>query len=371
MILINLIKRFTFLVIVTASFFVITSCKKDSPDPSPTPPDQKKIAYSLSNNVAISNEGAFGSGNATLSIYYPLGDSIVNDVFNKVNNRPLGDVFQSIGFAGDRAYLVINASNKIEVVYKDSCIQIATISDLSGPRYFASINSTKAYISLWGNGGKVGVLDLTSNSLTKQIAVGNGPEKLIIVGSKAYIANSGGWGTDNRVSVINTQTDELETTITVGDNPKDFVIDKYGMIWVLCAGNVVYDNSYNIVSQTSSKLMMINPSTNTIDKTILLGEAYHPSQLEINPDKELLYYGGDFGIAGIFSILITATEKPSVPLINDYFYGFNVDPVSGIIYGLQAPSFTSAGMLKRYSATGQILGTLEVGVGPNGAYFAS
>jgi YVTN family beta-propeller protein len=364
-----MLKPISFLIILVTSSFIIISCEKDS---SSTPtPDQKIITYDLTSGVTISNEGSFGSGNATLSLYYPSGDSIVNDVFNKVNNRPLGDVFQSIGFSEDNAYLVINASNKIEIVDKDSCTQIATISDLGSPRYFTQINTEKAYVTLWGSGGKVGVINLTTNSLTKQITVGIGPEKIAVVDSKAFIANSGGWNTDNRVSIINTQTDEVTTTLTVGDNPKDFVVDKNGMVWVLCSGNVVYDVYYNVESQTASKLIMIDPSTNTIVKTITLDESYHPSQLEINPAKDLLYYGGDFGIAGIFSISISATEKTSSPIISDFFYGFNVDPNSGEIYGLQAPTFTSAGHLKRYNSTGTLVSTKTSGIGPNAVYFAN
>jgi YVTN family beta-propeller protein len=355
-------KHLALILLLSNVGFVITSCEKDSPLTS--------LPYDLNRGVAISNEGAFGTGNASLSIYYPDGDSIVNDIFTKVNNRPLGDVFQSIGFAGNNAYMIMNASNKIEVVDKSTCGEIATISDIGSPRYFCAINSQKAYVTLWGNGGKVGVIDLATNSLTKQIAVGVGPEKIIMFNQKVFVANSGGWGTDNRVSVINPISDEVTATITVGDNPKDFVVDANGKLWVLCAGNVVYGGDYSITSQTSGKLMMINPSTNLVEKTIDLGETYHPSHLEIYSANDILYYGGDFATPGIFSILITATEKSSAPLINENFYGFNIDPVNGLIYGLQAPSFTTSGALKRFTPSGELIGSFTVGVGPNGAYFA-
>jgi YVTN family beta-propeller protein len=356
-------KRHAIVTFLVITGFAITACQKETPFVS--------LLYDLNQGVAVSNEGAFGTGNASLSIYYPDGDSIVNDVFTKVNNRPLGDVFQSIGFAGNNAFMIMNASNKIEVINKSTCAEVATISDLGSPRYFCAINNEKAYVTLWGNGGKVGVIDLATNALTKQITVGVGPEKIILINQKVFVANSGGWGTDNRVSVINPQTNEVTATITTGDNPKDFVVDVNGKLWVLCTGNVVYGADYSITSQTSGKLMMINPSTNLVEKTIDLGETYHPSQLEINLTKDLLYYGGDFGTAGIFSVSIDATAKASTPFIDEFFYGFNVNPNHGIIYGLQAPNFTSAGLLKRYSTTGQLMGTIVVGVGPNGAYFVN
>lgn len=361
------LNRIALLTIVAGSI-ILSSCEKDKSEiqkNDPIIPSNDTIRI-----VAISNEGSYGSGNASLSIYYPDGDSIKNDVFQIINNRPLGDVFQSVGFANDNAFLVINSSNKIEVVNKQTFREVTTISNLGSPRYFASVSNSKAYVTLWGSGGKVGVIDLATNTLTKQITVGKGPERLISLNGKVFVANSGGWGTDNTVSVLNTETDEVSSTIIVGDNPKDFVLDKNGMVWILCSGNIEYDNNYNISSQTSSQLIMINPNTNVIEKSLDLGTTYHPSQLEINYSKDSLYYGGDFGIAGIFVVAITATEKASTPLIDEYFYGFNVDPKNGIIYGLQAPTFTLAGTLKRYNSKGEMIETYAVGIGPNGAYFA-
>lgn len=357
------LKRFAYIALFTIYGFAITSCKKDNLE--------AKLPYDLTRGVAISNEGSWGSSSASLSLYLPDKDSVVNDIFTSVNGRPLGDVFQSIGFAGNNAYLVVNSSNKIEVIDVKTCAQQATISNLSQPRYFASINNQKAYVSLWGDNGNVGVIDLTTNTLGKVIQVGRGPEKLAILGHKAFIANSGGLGTDNTLSIIDTQTDEVATTITVGDNPKDFAIDKNGKVWVLCSGNIEYGADYSITSQTSAKLIMINPETNDIEKTIDLGNDFHPSHLGINHAKDILYYGGDFGIAGIFAVSISATEKSTTPIINEFFYGFNVDPSSGTIYGLQTPTFTSAGFLKRYNPQGETLGVYKVGIIPNGAYFAN
>lgn len=356
------LKRFALLALLAIGGFAITSCEKDD--------SEVKLPYDLSRGVAISNEGSFGSSNASLSLYLPDEDRVENDIFTGINGRPLGDVFQSIGFAGNNAYLVINFSNKIEVVDKKTCVQVTTISGLKSPRYFTGVNKQKAYVTLWGDNGKVGVIDLTTNTLAKTIAVGNGPEKIVVTNGKAFVADCGGWGTDNRVSIINTNTDEVDATLTVGDNPKDLVVDRNGKVWVLCSGSTQYDANFNITSQTESQLVRINASTNEIEATISLGLTYHPSQLEVNPKGDVLYYGGDWGIAGIFSINITASEKASSPLINEIIYGFNVDPSNGTIYCLQAPTFTSDGKLKKYNSLGELQGTYTLGIGPNGAYFA-
>ncbi len=357
----NSTKRYTLFSYILLIAITFSSCKKD---------DSSPIFFDLTKGVTISNEGSFGAGNASLSIFIPEKNKVINDIYTKTNNLPLGDVFQSIGFSNQEAYLIINASNKINIVDKDSCYLITTIENISSPRYFSQIDNQKAYITIWGDGGKVDVLDLESKTITKQIAVGSGPEKMAIASGKAFVTNSGGWSTDNKVSVINTTTDEVTATITVGDNPKDIIVDKNNKVWVLCTGNIVYDGNYNILSQTESQLVRINPSTNEIETTISLGETYHPSLLEVNATGDVLYYGGDWSTSGIFSISITASAKATTPLINDNLYGFNVDPTDGVIYGLQSPSFTSSGTLKTYSSSGELLGSYSVGIGPNGAYFA-
>lgn len=343
--------------------FSFASCQKDS--------TESGVSYTFSNNIAIANEGAYGSSNATLSLYDPASDNVVNEVFEKVNNRPLGDVFQSIGFAGGKAFLLLNGSNKIEVVNASSCKEVATIENISSPRYMATLSSSKAYVSLWGDGGHVDVIDVTTNSITNTLKVGTGPEKMVIVSQKLFVANSGGWGTDNTISVVNTQTDAVDATITVGDNPKDMVLDKNGKLWVLCAGNIVYDNSYNVVSETPSKLERINPSTNQVEFSIDLGATYHPSHLAVNPSGDVLYYGGDYTIAGIFTFSIDATSTLSTPLINDYFYGFSVNPTNGEIIGLLAPTFTQSGTMNRYTSDGAFIKSYTVGIGPNSAYFGN
>ncbi|HUW07704.1 MAG TPA: DUF5074 domain-containing protein [Williamwhitmania sp.] len=343
--------------------FSFASCQKDS--------SQSSVAYPFSNSIAIANEGAFGSSNATLSLYYPSGDNVVNEVFKKVNNRPLGDVFQSIGFAGDKAFLVLNGSNKIEIVNASSCKEVATIENISSPRYVTALSSSKAYVSLWGDGGHVAIIDVATNSISNTIKVGTGPEKMVIASQKLFVANSGGWGTDNTISVVNTQTDVVDATITVGDNPKDMVLDKNGKLWVLCAGNIVYDVNYNVVSETPSMLERINPSTNQIEFSITLGATYHPAHLAVNPSGDVLYYGGDYTIAGIFSFSIDATTTMSTPLINDSFYGFSVNPSNGEIIGLLAPTFTQPGTMNRYTSDGTFIKSYTVGIGPNSAYFSN
>ena len=331
--------------------------------------DDDTISGIFSDGVFITNEGAYGAGNGSVSFYSYDGDTIINGIFESINNRSLGDVVQSLTVHNDRAYVVVNGSNKIEVVQNYDFIEYGIITDLISPRYFVGINNNKGYVTQWGEDGVVKVIDLDGLAVIKTIAVGAGPEHLMYHNDYIYVANSGGLTNDNTISVIDPSTDEVIKTITLnGDSPRDFAVDANGDLWVLCNGYIEYDyTDWSVISETASKLIRINPTTNVVAQTITISDNQHPTCLESGINGNNLFYGGGFGYQGIYKMDITSTTIPSTPLLDKYYYGFNVNPETGNIYALEAPSFTANGTLWRYSTDGTELGSYEAGIGPNGA----
>ena len=321
------------------------------------------------NGVFITNEGAFGAGNGSVSYYSYNENTLTNEIFKSVNDRALGDVVQSLTVYDGKAYIVVNASNKVEVVQSNDFIEQGVITDVTSPRYFIGINNDKGYVTQWGEEGVVKVIDLDGLAVTKTITVGAGPEHLIYHNDYVYVANSGGYANDNTISVINPSTDEVVKTITLdGDSPRDFAIDTNGDLWVLCYGYIEYDyTDWSIISETASKLIRINPITNEVAQTITISDNQHPSCLESSQNGNNLFYGGGYGYQGIYKMDITATSVPTTPLLDKYFYGFNINSETGNIFALEAPTFTANGTLWRYDANGTELGSYEAGVGPNGA----
>ncbi len=337
-----------------------SSCKKDDKDDTSI----------NSNGVFITNEGAYGKGNGSVSYYNPDKNTVENDYFSIVNGRSLGDVVQSMYIDSDKGYIVVNNSGKVEIVNMKDFKSTGVIENLSQPRFLTVINDTKAYVTCWGNSGEVAVIDLTDNTLTKSIPVGSGPEQLIKSGNNVYVCNSGGFATDNTISVINSQTDELVTTITVGDNPSDIVSDSEGYLWALCKGAVVWNADYTAIeSQTQSQLVRIDPTGNISVKGINISETLHPAHLAIGKDKQTLYYGGGFNFSGIYSIKTSDTHISEALFSDKSFYGFAVNPETGNFYGFLAPSFETAGTMYRYTSTGTAIDKITLGIGPNGASF--
>lgn len=121
--------------------------------------------------VIISNEGGFTTTTSEVSY---ISNNLAT-VFNKIygvnnNNEPLGKVLQSIGFNGDRAYLVSNIPNKIDIVDRYTFKKQTTVtSNLDGARYIAF--SGKQYYVTNSNFDthkrKLNVYNISDNSFVK------------------------------------------------------------------------------------------------------------------------------------------------------------------------------------------------------------
>ena len=267
----------------------------------------------------------------------------------------------------NKLFLMVNASNKIEIT--DTLLhEIDVLSNISLPRYMVSITEHKAAISCWGNGGILKIINTLSNTVEDSIAVGNGPEKMKVNQGKIFVCNSGGFQSDSMVSVVKINDYSVQN-IQVKDNPTDIVIADNQSVWVLCQGRIIYDVSWQPIGETRAALVELNPVTNSISQTINLPAGAHPSQLEISPDKEKLYFGGGYSFNGIFTFNIKTSSLSSLPLINKPFYAFNVEPLSGNLYCLEAPSFTSSGRLIIYTPEGSMITDIKTGIGPNGIIF--
>lgn len=349
------------LAIAATTAVVFNSCEKDNDKPG---------AYE--NGALVLNEGSFMQSNASVSWVSYNSDSVVNNLFERVNGRPLGDVLQSALKSKGKIYLVLNNSGKVEIVNSSDFVQAGVIERLNNPRYITSADD-KLYVTQWNGWGQKGaVLVFNQSNLSKvdSIPVGTGAEGIAYVAGRIFVANSGGFGLDSSVSVINPTTKQVET-IQVGYCPKEMVVDANGKLWVICSGADIYDANWNIVATKPSSLVVINPSTKNVEKTIPLFNDKHPSHIDISPNGQTVYYGGGFGFNGIYSLALTATANAQQPLIQGFFYGFNVNPQNGDIYCLEAPSFTSGGTLKVF-ANGSYANpskTVTVGIGPNGVLF--
>jgi len=348
---------------------ILTSCIKETPE--------VESDGGFLHGAYISNEGAFGNSNGSVSYFDTDSAYMINHVFEAVNGRPLGDVVQSVGIGGDKAYIVVNNSQKVEVVDLKSFTSIGVIDKLEYPRSFLAINEKKGYLTDGNFGGRVYVIDLVLLKITDTIPCGSGPDKMIRYGSTVLVANSGGWGNDSTLTVISTETDQVTGTWTVGMNPADLVMDRENQLWVLCKGKVVWNADFTIGEETASSLVLLNPGSGKLKLSSdigMTGDYFWPQRITINKNRDLIYY---LEAGGVYSMSISSSSSSSSsssgsgsqPLIGGYFYGFGVDPESDLIYALHAPSFTTAGWMFRFKPDGSRVDSLEVGIGPGQIVF--
>jgi YVTN family beta-propeller protein len=348
-----------FTLLVAASTTMLFSCTEKEDVPSG--------AYSQ-DAVLITNEGNFNTPNGSVSYYNRSTKTVENNIFQEVNKRLLGDVVQHASIYNDRAYLVVNNSNKIEVVNADTFKEQGTVKGLALPRYFVALNDNKGYVTEWvgytGN-GRVAVINLNTLSVTKTIEVGKLPEQLLIAGGKLYVTNNGG----NTISVINTTTDIVESNIAVKNQPNSLVLDRNNNLWVLSGGNKVYnaDWTLNEALSEAGALTKINIANNTVLSSLTFGsKAASPSQLVSNGEKDKLFYNYQ---GKVYAHAISSNSLSNTAFLNRGFYSLGVDPVTGILYGGNAGNFTADGWVVRFTTTGSKIDSFQVGVAPNGFIF--
>ncbi|MBC5774130.1 YncE family protein [Pontibacter sp. KCTC 32443] len=357
----NLFRSFYMAAVLFTSSFAFTSCESS---------EETTPVATTGKGVYILNEGNFGTPNGSVSYYDKDTKQVTHNLFSRNNeDRPLGDVVQSMAMYGDRAFIVVNNSNKIEVVHPETFKSVGVVQDLKSPRYFVFQHNGRGYVTEWvnyGERGQVSVIDLNTYTVTGTIPVGYMPEQMLLSNGKLYVANSG----DNTISIINTATNIVENTFQVSDGPSELVQDKDHHIWILSAGKVVYNDDWSAIDYTKTTpgaLIKFNTISNGIAATYTLPSNQSiPKNLTINDTKDKLYYNYQ---GKTYAQPVAATGLSSEVVINRSFYGMEADHRTGNIYGSDNNNFSGDGTVFIYNDEGVKLHEFKAGIGPNSFVF--
>lgn len=351
------LKNIFLIALAISSLF--TGCKKEE-EPDPVNP----AVTDYSTGIFIINEGNYSQGNASLTYFNRDSKIIIEDLFEEINSRPLGDVVQSMAVYENKGYIVVNNSQKVEVVNMTDLKSIGIIDSLTSPRYCIGVNSDKVYISDWFD-NNIKVVSTSSFNVSKTISTGQGPEQMLLVNNTLYVANSGGFGVDSSITIIDTQTDMVSGSITVGVNPVSLELDANGALWVLCKGD--YNGTYTDPNDDyHAELIKINTTSNTIEKRFMVGSlGDHPSKLAISKNKDILYFEN----FGVYRFNIADTALSSNTFISKSFYGLGVDPQTDYIYGSDPLDYQQKGYVFRYDNNASLIDSFKVGIIPGGFLF--
>ncbi len=337
-------------ILIYCIVLIFFSCRKDIPEKkAETPPPP---AVTQAQGVLVLNEGTFKYGNASVSYFKFSDGTVTEDLFKPANSRPLGDVGQSMCLFKGKYYIVVNNSGTIEIVNPSDFKTTGTISGLISPRYFAAVDSSKAYVTDFKS-NTISVINLNSNTKVKDIACPGWTEELLVMNGKAYVTNL----RREYVYIINTTTDNIEDSIKTGYASNSLRADKDGKLWVLCEGS----STKGFVAS----LHRLNPVTRKVEFSLqFVNTDDTPGHLEINGTKEILYYVNN----GVWEFPIGASSLPPAPLItksNGVIYGLGVEPSTGIIYISDAIDYVQKGKVYRYKPDGTLIGSFATGINPN------
>lgn len=245
----------------------------------------------------------------------------------------------------NRGYIVVNVSNKVEVVDLSTFKTIKSIDGFNSPRYLEFVDSTKAYVTnLYKD---ISVIDLTTLTVTKTIKTPEWTEGMVMYNQYMFLTCIGNFNEPSsrrkaKLLILDTNEDKIVDSIQTGTEPVGIVIDKKLKLWVLCSGG--WDGF------ASPVLIRVDPDLKQVEKAFSFSGNDIPSRLSINPTGDTIYYLRN----GVFQMPVTANELPSVPLISSgghLFYGMAVHPVDGTIFVSDAIDYVQNGLAYHYSSS--------------------
>lgn len=342
----------TYFCLMAASLLIFFGCKNDDPTPAPDPVEI------TNQTVFVSNEGQFQIGNASLTLYDPAAQTEQEDAFQAANDRFLGDVFQSMAFWQDRAYLVVNNSNKVEVIDPVSLESQWAITGLTSPRYLVPLGDGRAYLSdLYA--GAISILDLNAQSVIGQIPTpGAWTEQMVasegVVFTTCYQRPY--------LYVIDPSSDQISDSIAIQARGLYLQEDANGHLWVSAGASISNDEP--------GALFEVDPNSRAVLRSFDFPAGEGPGELAFNASRDTLFYlAGD-----LYALPITANDLPEEPFIRGEagpFYGLGIDPNQGDIYLTDPIDFVQRGLVLRFSANGSPVDTFRAGVVPGAVYVRS
>ncbi len=343
---------FSLLSAAVIAMMTFNSCSDDNDSDKEIPLDYRMIVLS---------EGTYGKATAEVAV---IGrDNVVkNNVFNTVNDRPLGDVAQSCTLINGKLYITLNNSAKIEVVNAKDFKQIETILDdkkEKKPQYVVQISKTEALVSDLGN--KISIINTESDSWKETIDIEASSSRLLKVGNKVLINTK-------KIYVFDIATKKIEKKVDVVPIDKAAMVkDNTGNIWVLTETALVQLDGVTFDIKKEIKFENVNYSINM-----------YASRLDISKDGKTLFFNagspGGWVANTLYSVETTATKAPteSLSILGDNvttLYNFAVSP-EGTIIVCDALDYKQSGKIFEFNLKGEKLNEWIGGVIPQYIFFS-
>ena len=370
--------QLSFTMILGVIISILSSCREDE---HIVVSDVQIIRDKIDPNSKIAgmylvNEGNMGSNKCTLDYLDYTEGIYMRNIYPERNPtivKELGDVGNDVQIYGNKLYIIVNCSNKVEVLDARTGVRIKQI-EIPNCRYIC-FRREHAYVSSYVAGvlidpnaplGAVFKIDTASLQVVDKVTVGYQPEEMVVLGDYLYVANSGGYRVpyyDNTVSVVEFEGFHQEQQIVVGLNLHRIKADKYGKLWVSSRGN--YNDIYSPYGSVPSNLFVLDKRVGYNEMIVTDTINVPCSNMAIHGDSLYLYSHDYDNITQqstlTYGIINIKTKKVvSKNFITDGTekeikmpYGISIHPETGDIYVTDAKNYVSTGTLSCYNKEGK------------------
>lgn len=361
----------------------LTACENDDNRDLPTDPEVKV-------EMVVVNEGPYGKALGALSAIYTDG-SVVFDVFEKVNGRPLGDVAQSITYINGYYFVTLNNSKKIEVIDAKTFESVETIiyTQAGIPTFITPISDTEAIVSDLGN--QLVRINTKTFKVIEYIPMNGNMGKMVTIGNKIF-GNSG--GKIKIIDIDNIQESgsrvlKVESTSNVYQTAK-LLVDKNQQLWVFAAPA----SPFYVADQAG--VYRINPETEEVNfgyefpyigkdspdyvDGCITGVEFYP-RMDMDRTKSKLYFnvmtllGDDDRFPVIYSFdIVTKKFEPYRALPGTekgMIYGMGISPDGDVLMCDCLDYSAQRGFLRQYNkdSQGEAAHNYQVGIFPRMVHF--
>lgn len=338
-------KKLIFLALSLAFF---TSCTT-----SDSPFVEEKIPVNLENGILFLNEGNYQGENASLGAINTDFSGIAENIA-KNSNGSLGDVAQSMAFYNNKAFIVLNNSNTIEVFDRYTFKHERTIeSNLNQPRYITFSND-KMYVTNYGS-SSVTIYNANDFEYLNEISIDGPVDNITTLNRKIYIQKAA-FSEGNEIVIVDDKTDAIIKTIEVEDKLQSIVAHS--------------DFIYAVSSINSrSHFYKIDAHDDKIVNHFLSTKNMNAKNLRA--DENILYYTSNNQVYQWFPNDTVVQFNP-VLTIEDAtdlfaaFYGFNV--IDNRVYIADAGTYTEASIISIYNLKGEKIKSFDGGILTNQFY---
>ena len=317
----------------------------------------------------VLNEGNMGSNKCTLDFLDLSGETAhyLRNIYAERNPnevKELGDVGNDAQIYGSKLWLVINCSNKVDVLgakdaVKQGKIDVPNCRSVAFHQGYAYVSSYVGPVNVSQDAplGQVYKIDTLTLRTVAQVTVGYQPEELAVIGDKLYVANSGGYMVpdyDHTVSVIDLNTFTEERKIDVAPNLHRCRADRYGQLWVSSRGDYYGEPSHLcwLQKDASGQLQRMGRIDVVVSDMCIVGDSLYYMGMQFN--YETMKNERMLGIINVATHEVVnrqlTTAKEADAIIQPY--GIIVNPNGRDFYLMDAKNYVSSGELLHFKKDG-------------------